>query len=128
MILPVTDDRDSGPFFAAARAGRLVYRVCRACQRGIHPPVPSCSYCGGDGEWREASGSGHVHCSTVVMHQIHPDYPTPYTVFAVELAECADVRLMGRLEGKVDLPFGTPMRVRFDQVTDEIVLPNWHPA
>ena len=52
MILPVTDDRDSGPFFAAAREGKLVFRACSVCQRGIHPPVPFCTHCGGEGHWR----------------------------------------------------------------------------
>lgn len=128
MILPVTEDRDSGPFFTAAREGRLVYRACTACPRGIHPPAPFCPHCGGDGEWREAGGMGHVHCSTVVTHQIHPDYPTPYTLIVVELAENADVRLLGRLDGEVTVPAGTAMKVRFDQVAEDIVLPNWEPA
>lgn len=128
MILPVTDDRDSGPFFQAAREGRLVYRACAACNRGIHPPLPFCPACGGDGEWREASGRGHVHCSTTVTHQIHPDYRAPYTLAAVELAESPEVRLMARLDGAIDLAAGTPMRVVFDEVAEGIVLPNWQPA
>lgn len=128
MILPVTDDRDSGPFFAAARENRLVFRACTVCERGIHPPLPFCPYCGGDGEWREASGSGHVHSSTVVTHQIHPDYPAPYTLVAVELVENADVRLMGRLDGAVDIKAGAAMSVRFDRVAEDVVLPNWEPV
>jgi uncharacterized OB-fold protein len=128
MILPVTDDRDSGPFFAAAREGKLVFRACSVCQRGIHPPVPFCTHCGGEGHWREASGLGHVHSFTVVMHQIHPDYPAPYTLVSVELADNADVRLMGRLDGAVDLAPGAKMRVRFDEVAPDTVLPNWEPS
>jgi len=128
MILPVTNDRDSGPFFAAALEGKLVFRICTACQRGIHPPVPFCSHCGGDGQWQGASGIGHVHSFTVVMHQIHPDYPAPYTLVSVELAENADIRLIGKLDGVVDVKPGAKMRVRFDHVAEGVVLPNWEPT
>jgi uncharacterized OB-fold protein len=128
MILPVTDDRDSGPFFAAAREGRLVYRACTACDHGIHPPTPFCNLCGGDGEWREASGRGVARAATVVTHQIHPDYPVPYTVVVVELEENAAVRLLGHLPGHVEIAWGAPMRVEFRAVAEDVVLPDWRPA
>lgn len=127
MILPVTDDRDSGPFFAAAREGRLVYRACTACNHGIHPPAAFCNLCGGDGEWRDAGGRGVARATTVVTHQIHPDYPTPYTVVVVELDETPDVRLLGHIPGHVDIPYGTAMQVEF-QTVEDVVLPNWRPA
>jgi uncharacterized OB-fold protein len=127
MILPVTDDRDSGPFFAAAREGRLVYRACTACGHGIHPPAPFCNLCGSDGEWREASGRGVARASTVVTHQIHPDYPAPYTVVVVELEETPDVRLLGHIPGHAEIAHGTPMQVEF-QTVEDTVLPNWRAA
>lgn len=125
MFLPVTDDRDSGPFFAAAREGRLVYRACTACDRGIHPPVPFCPHCGSNGEWREASGKGRIHASTVVTHQIHPDYPVPYTLVVVELDDCADVRLLGRIEGDREPAHGSRAEVWFEAAGEDVVLPNW---
>ena len=127
MILPVTDDRDSGPFFAAAREHKLVYRACTACGHGIHPPAPFCNLCGSDGEWREASGHGIARASTIVTHQIHPDYPAPYTVVVVELADNADVRLLGYLPGSVEIAYCTPMRVEYLTIED-VVMPNWSVA
>ena len=128
MILPVTDDRDSGPFFEAAREGRLVYRACTRCGHGIHPPAPFCNQCGSDGEWKQASGKGVARASTVVTHQIHPDYPTPYTVVVVELEDCADVRLLAHLEGQVDVPYAAAMEVEFMALEDDVTLPNWRLA
>lgn len=130
MILPVIEDRDTGPFFAAAAAaeGRLVYAACGNCGRGSHPPSPFCSYCRKPrSEWREASGRGTLQSFTIVTHQIHPDYPTPYTVVLVTLDDSADVQLVGRIAGEPALEIGQPMEVWFDRLTEDSVLPQWRP-
>jgi hypothetical protein len=127
--LPVLDDRETAPFFAAAAESRLVFRGCVACGRGIHPPSAHCPYCGGwDTRWREAAGTGKVHTWTVVTHPIHPGFETPYTLVVVELGDAADVRLVGRLEGRVALAPGQPMRVWFEPMEGGGALPQWRVA
>lgn len=129
MMLPVIDDRDSAPFFAAAAEGRLRVKICACCDRGIHPPVPHCPYCGSaDTAWREVGGQGSLHAWTTVTHQVHPDFPTPYTLVVVQLDDVPEIRLMGRLDGQPPLRLDQRMTVWFDRLNDEVTIPNWKPA
>jgi len=128
-VLPYDTDRDSGGFFAAAAEGRLVYRACNDCSHALHPPTDHCPHCGGwNTAWRDAKGTGRLHSWTTVMHQVHPDFPAPYTLVVVELDEAPEVRLMGRIEGEAELAADTPMQVWFQKLGDGPVLPQWKPA
>lgn len=129
-LLPFTEDRETGPFFAAAAEGRLVYKACLDCGHGLHPPTAHCPHCGGwNTEWKAASGAGRLFSWTTVVRQIHPDFPTPYTLVVVELAEQPDVRLMGRLEGEPELAPDLPMEVWFERLgPDGPTLPQWRLA
>lgn len=126
---PAEWDRDTGPFFAAARQHRLVYRRCNACGRGNHVPMASCRFCGStDTEWREARGTGTLFSWTTVTHQVHPAWPVPYSVVVVSLDEAPDVRLTGSMPGAPALAAGEPMQVWFEEIGDGRVLPNWRKA
>ena len=80
------------------------------------------------GEWKPAGTTGTLHSFTVADHQVHPAYPVPYTIVLVDLDDVPGVRLLGNLDGAPDLTIGMPMRVRFDQLADGVVLPNWEPV
>jgi hypothetical protein len=128
-LLPFDSDRDSGGFFAAAAEGRLVYKACNDCEHALHPPTDHCPHCGGSSTaWRDAKGTGRLHTWTTVMHQIHPDFPAPYTLVVVELEDAPEVRLMGRLDGEPELSAGLPMKVWFERLDDGPTLPQWKPA
>jgi uncharacterized OB-fold protein len=128
-LVPVDDDRDTGGFFAAARRGELVVRVCDGCDTPLHMPRAYCRTCGSwDGRWQPVAGTGTVYSWTVVEHQVHPAYPAPYTVVLVELDDPPGVRLVGRLPGRQALAAGQPMRVWFETVADGVVVPQWKPA
>lgn len=127
-LYPVDWDRDTGPFFAAARDGRLVLRACNACGRGLHVPTPSCRFCGSlDTLWRDARGTGTLFSWTTVTHQAHPAWPVPYTVVIVALDDAPDVRLTGCIPGAPDLIVGQPMQVWFEDIGQGRRLPNWRP-
>lgn len=129
MMIPNTTDRETGPHFAAAVEHRLDIKACRNCDSGIHPPMPQCPKCGSaNTEWRQAAGRGTLYTWTVVTHQVHPDFPAPYTLVVVELDDFADIRLVGRMDGAQDLALGEPMEVTFDALLEGVVLPNWKPA
>jgi uncharacterized protein len=114
-IIPVDFDRDTGPFFKAAREGRLVYRACLDCGAGIHMPSTFCARCGShDTEWRAAAGTGTLFSWTTVMHQVHPAYPAPYTIVVVALDDAPNVRMIGSLPGQPSLRAGQPMVAEFD--------------
>jgi uncharacterized OB-fold protein len=129
MMLPVVDDRETAPFFACAAQDKLCVKACRSCGRGIHPPVPHCPYCGSaDTYWRDVSGTGTLYAWSTVMHQVHPDFPTPYTIVVVQLDDVPEVRLVGHLEGQPELRVRQPMQVCFNRLAEGVVLPNWRPA
>ena len=127
-LLPNVQDRDTAGFFAAAAEGRLVYRACQDCDHAIHPPTDHCPHCGGwNTTWRDSNGLGALYSWTTVMHQIHPDYPAPYTLVVVELDDAPEVRLVGRLDGDLALTAGQPMEVWFERLDAETTLPQWKP-
>jgi uncharacterized OB-fold protein len=128
-IQPVVDDHDTAAFFAAAREGRLVYKACADCGAGLHPPTEHCPHCGGwNSEWRESGGAATLYSWSVAEHQIHPAYPTPYTIAVVTLDDAPDIRFVTHLPGRPELSAGQPMRLWFERRGDDVVLPQWRPA
>lgn len=128
-LLPETEDRDTAGFFAAARRGELAVRACRSCAAWLHLPRAYCRNCGSwEGTWRTVAPTGTLHSWTVVEHQVHPAYPVPYTIVLVDLDDAPGVRLVGHIPGSPDLRVGMPMRARFDEIAEGVVLPQWRPA
>jgi len=128
-LRPVVDDHDTGGFFEAAARGELVVRACANCATVLHVPRAYCRTCGSwDGEWRVVGRTGTLHSWTVADHQVHPAYPVPYTIVLVDRDDVPGVRLLGHLDGAPELTIGMPMRVRFDELADGVVLPNWEPT
>jgi hypothetical protein len=127
-LIPATQDRDTAGFFAAAAEGRLAIRVCLDCQHAIHPPMAHCPKCGSwNTDWRTSEGRGTLYSWTTVTHQIHPAYPTPYTVVVVSVDDAPGVRLIGSLPGAPALHAGQPMRVWFEILDQGVVIPQWAP-
>jgi len=126
---PVTDDEDTGGYWQAAAEGRLVVRTCVSCGGVLHLPKPYCHHCGSwDTSWREARSTGTLYSWTVVHHQIHAAFPTPYTVVLVELDDPPGVRLIGHLESTPELHEGMAMQVRFHEVVPGATIPDWEVA
>ena len=129
FITPNVKDRETHVFFEAAAEGRLVFRACNRCHRGIHPPSEHCGFCGSwETAWRNAVGTGTLYAWTTVIHQTHARYPTPYTTIVVTLDDNSDVRLVGYLEGQPELKMGMPMQVWFQEIAPGVVLPQWRPT
>lgn len=133
-VVPAVDDVDTAGFFHAAAEGRLTVRRCNGCNAVLHMPVGYCRHCGSfEGRWAEVQPAGTIYSHTVVTHQVHPEFPVPYTVILVELDELPEVRLVGRLAGRPDIYIGQPVVAEFAQVSDDAALPTWslrehHPA
>jgi uncharacterized OB-fold protein len=128
-VIPVTDDIDTGPFFEAARRGKLAVQVCDDCGQPLHLPRQYCFRCGSwNTSWRPTNGYGRVHSWTVVAHQVLPAYPVPHTIVLVELEDYPEVRLVGHLDGDAGLAAGERMKVWFDSVSDDVVIPQWKRA
>jgi uncharacterized OB-fold protein len=80
----------TAPYWAAARAGRVLLQRCADCGVVWHPPAPTCP--AGPThrvEWVEASGRAVLRGYTSVRHAVHATVAdrVPYLVALVELAE-----------------------------------------
>ena len=128
--VPVPDP-DSAPFWEGCRNGRLLIQHCRDCGHNQFPPGNVCSACGaGAIEWIEASGRGRVFSWIVVVHPVpKPVYAgdVPYVVALVELEE--GVRMPTNIVGcdSADIVADMPVRVLFDHVSEDVVLPRFRP-
>ena len=123
---PVTDDKDTAGFFAAAREGQLVVRVCGVCGELLHLPRAYCHRCGHWSEqWKPVGGGGRLVSWTTVEHQVHPAFPVPYTVVLVELDDEPGARLVGCLPGAPELVAGQPMEAFFEPLDEGVALPQW---
>jgi uncharacterized OB-fold protein len=128
-ILPVTDDRDTGEFFAAAREHRLALRRCLDCGTFLHIPRAYCYHCGSwNTEWQDVDGAGTAYGWTIIERQTHPAFPVPYTVVLVDIIAAPGVRLVAHLPGRYDITVGQPMELYFQPVAEDVVLPNWRPG
>jgi uncharacterized protein len=113
-------DRDTAPFWEAQRNHELRLQRCSSCASFRFPVTPLCPECRSfDFEWTQCSGRGNVYSYTVVHHQTHPAFPTPYTMLLIELEE--GPRLIGRLRAKPDarIAIGAQVRVEWDDVPSQ---------
>ena len=65
---------------------------------------------------------------TVVTHQVHPAYPTPYTLVLVDLDDAPGTHFVGQVPGTPEMRAGMPMELWFDDlgsVDGAVVVPNW---
>lgn len=116
--------RDDDGFREAARRGELAVQVCTPAGHVLHLPRGYCHRCDSfEVTWKPVVGRGTVHTWTVVEHQVHPDFPVPYTVVLVELDDEPGVRFVTDLPGRPELSVGLAMAVRFDGE-----VPRWEPA
>lgn len=119
------------PFFAAAKRHELWVQRCTVCGTHRFPARAVCSTClSTDAGWAHVSGRGEVF-SFNVMHQVyHPGFAAevPYAVVIIKLAE--GVKMVSNLVGVPPrtIRIGMPVRVVFEDLTDEVTLPKFAPA
>ena len=119
------------PFFEAAKRRELVVQRCVDCGAHRFPAREICSIClSRQVQWVAVSGAGEVF-SYNVMHQVyHPGFAdaVPYAVVVVKLAD--GVKLTSNLVGVPPqaIRIGMPVRVVFEDISDEVTLPKFVPA
>jgi uncharacterized OB-fold protein len=119
------------PFFDAAKRHELVVQRCTQCGTYRFPVREICSSClSRDATWERVSGAGEVF-SYNIMHQVyHPGFAgdVPYAVVVVKLREGA--KMTSNLVGVAphDVRIGMPVKVVFEDITDEVTLPKFAPA
>jgi hypothetical protein len=127
--LPALEPRTEA-FWRACRAGKLEFARCIPCKFLIHPFRPICPRCRGRNlDTQVVSGRGAVHSFTVNRKAWFPGQPVPYVIALVELAEQPGLRLVTNLVScEVDaIRIGMPVRVVFENLSDDIALPLFEP-
>jgi len=137
ILLPVADE-DGAPFWEGTSQGELRVQRCAGCARFRFPPRPMCPWCQStEAEWPAVSGLATVWSFVVSHPPLLPAYAelAPYNAVVVALDEDPTIRLVGNLVAGPGEPInsidpatieiGEPVRVVFERVSDELVLPRW---
>ena len=123
-------DHVTGPFWKAAKQGRLLIQRCPGCGARQFYPQSCCRRClSGDLEWVDAAGKGTIYSFTVIhrapSRPFEPD--VPYTVALVDLDE--GCRMISNIVdvSPQDVRVGMQVEVVFEEITPEISLPKFRP-
>jgi uncharacterized OB-fold protein len=126
-------NRDSRFFWDGTAAGELRIQSCNACGELRFPPGPACPDCGAlDRGHVVAAGTGTVYSYVVHRHPPVPGRELPIVIALVDLDE--GVRMVGEVVDVVegadgpDIEIGTPLRVDYRRVDDDLALPIWRRA
>ena len=128
--LPVPDPL-SAPFWAAAARHELTVARCARCRTYTIPPEPVCPHCGSTDpafSFEPVSGRGVLRSWAVVRQSFLPgfDADLPYVLADVELAEQAELRLIGRLLDGPDaavVTVGAAVRAAFEDIAPGVSVP-----
>ena len=118
-------NKDTEPFWQAAKERRLVAPQCADCQTLRLPPTPFCPTCQSKAvHWVELSGRAAVY-SFAVVHGF-PGMPELVLVPAVlDLPDAPGARLVSNVVDVApsDVTIGMSVRVDFSPITDGWLLP-----
>jgi uncharacterized OB-fold protein len=123
-------DGENAPYWDSLKAHEM--RLQRCANGHVRFPVnPVCPQClSSEFTWEPVSGRGQVFSFTVVHQVYDPGFrdSVPYNVAVVELAE--GPRMVTNLTGIANeqIRVGMPVRVAYDDVTDEFTLARFAPA
>ena len=126
-------DADTEPYWAAMKNHELHIQRCSDCNTFRHPPRKHCANCGSENsQWAKMSGNGILHTHIEVVQPVLPQWreDAPYNIVQVELEEDPQVLIMGNVVGVDDseLKVGMPVKITFDDVTDDVTIPRWTAA
>jgi uncharacterized OB-fold protein len=117
-------------FWRACRAGRLELTHCMRCDHLIHPSRPICPKCRRrELDVKQVSGRARLHSYTINHQRWYPMQEVPYVIGLVELVEQPGLRLTTNIVNcpPEKLAIGMPLRVVFENVSDEVALPLFEP-
>jgi uncharacterized protein len=118
-------NKDTEPFWGAAKERRLVAPQCADCQTFRLPPTPFCPNCQSKAvNWVDLTGDAVVY-SFAVVHGF-PGMPDLVLVPAVlDLPDAPGARLVSNIVGVEpgDVTIGMSVRVDFSLITDGWLLP-----
>ncbi len=133
IALPDVNDLDTKEFWAACKRHELVVQRCDDCGTFRHSPEPICYRCRSlRFHWQPVSGNGVIYSYGIPAHPVHPAVTdrVPYNFVVVELPDAGNVRMVGNLVGEADadIVIGMSVAVTWEDITDDVALPQWQRA
>jgi uncharacterized OB-fold protein len=130
--VPLPDDV-SRPYWEGARKHELRIQQCKACSEFQHPPQERCALCdASDFDWPLLSGQGVVYTFVVDRRLMTPGFDEPYAVLQVRPVEAERdaVRITTNMrECELgDIYCGMPVEVLFEDISDQVTLPQFRPT
>ena len=118
---------ETQPFWDSAREGLLKLQRCSDCLEFRFPPSVACPACSSmNYSWEPVSGRGSIFSFVTFQRLYHKAFASllPYVVAVIELSEGPRMvsRLVG-LEEKDLLTCGAPVKLRYERLSDDLVLP-----
>ena len=121
---------ETKPHWEGCRQGELRLQRCRTCDHIQFPPRRYCSGCLSDDiAWELASGHGTVRSWTVVRQPTSPAFRAelPYVMALVTLDEGPTMLSGLRSCAIEDVRIGMPVEIEFEERSEEIRVPYFHP-
>ena len=119
------------PFWEYLRQHEMHIQNCHSCKKWFFPPSTHCPNClTREVPWKPVAGTGKVW-AWVTMHQSYrPAYKeeVPYNLSIIELDEGAKVWANVVECQPENVQIGMNVRVRYDDVTDDLTLARFVPA
>jgi uncharacterized protein len=120
-------------FFDAAKKRELHIQRCQSCGTYIHLPRPVCRACHSfELAGERVSGNATLYTYSVANKAFHPFFVdrVPFIVATVALAEQPHLHVISNLVGISlnDVQIGMPLRVDFEDLSDELTIPVFRAA
>ena len=128
--LPIINE-DNAPYWEYCRKHELRMQKCEGCGHIRFPVSILCPKCHSmDAVWTKLSGRGKVFSYIVFRVPYIDSYKDdiPYTVAIVQLEEGPRMESNLIVPDLEDIRIDMPVKVYFDDVTDEVSLPKFKPA
>lgn len=123
---------DNSPYWDAADRHELHLQKCNSCHAYSHPPGPACAKCGStDLSWEKIGSdiTGTLYSYVVSYRPFLPGFQDdlPLTIAIVELDQVPSVKLIGNIldSDPEQLKIGMPLRMVWEDITEERALPQW---
>ena len=128
--LPIIDE-DNAPYWEYCKKHELNMQKCEGCGHIRFPVSILCPKCHSmDAVWTKLSGRGKVFSYIVFRVPYLESYKDdiPYTVAIIQLEEGPRMESNIIVPDVEDIRIDMPVKVFFDDVTDEVSLPKFKPA
>ncbi|MFJ5766360.1 Zn-ribbon domain-containing OB-fold protein [Lysinibacillus sp. NPDC093210] len=124
--------QDNQPYWDAADRHELVLQKCETCNSYNHPPGPACAKCGSTELSWESQGSditGTIYSYVVSYRPFLPGFQDdlPTIIVVVQLDHLNEVKIIGNVLAcpPEDVKIGMPVKMTWQDITEDRALPQW---